>query len=38
MRTTHGSVEGVAEVRALMGRIFDGAPEFVDLTVLDEIS
>ena len=28
--------EGLAKVRALMGEIFDGAPEFVDLTVLEE--
>jgi len=28
--------EGLAEVRALMGQIFDGAPEFVDLTVVEE--
>jgi len=29
---------GLAEVRALMSEIFDGAPEFVDLTVLEEIA
>ncbi len=28
--------EGLAEVRTLMGQIFDGAPEFVDLTVIEE--
>ncbi|HYA44606.1 MAG TPA: antibiotic biosynthesis monooxygenase [Acidimicrobiales bacterium] len=28
--------EGLVEVRALMGQIFDGAPEFVDLTVVQE--
>jgi hypothetical protein len=26
----------LAEVGALMGQIFDGAPEFVDLTVVEE--
>jgi quinol monooxygenase YgiN len=30
--------EGLAEARALMGEIFDGAPEFVDLTVLEEMT
>ena len=28
--------EGLAKVRALMGEIFDGAPEFVDLTIIEE--
>lgn len=28
--------EGLAEVRAFMGEIFDGAPEFVDLTIVAE--
>ena len=28
--------EGLAGVRALMGEIFDGAPEFVDLKVMEE--
>ena len=28
--------EGLAEVRALMGEIFDGAPEFVDLNIVEE--
>jgi quinol monooxygenase YgiN len=30
--------DGLAEVRALMGEIFDGAPQFVDLTILDEMT
>jgi len=30
--------EGLQAVRATMAEIFDGAPEFVDLTVLDEWS
>ena len=30
--------EGLAQARSLMGEIFDGAPEFVDLTVLEEIT
>lgn len=30
--------EGLAEVRTLMGEIFDGAPEFVDLTVVEEMT
>jgi quinol monooxygenase YgiN len=29
--------EGLQVARATMGEIFDGAPEFVDLTVADEI-
>jgi len=28
--------EGLQTVRALMAEIFDGAPEFVDLTVVEE--
>lgn len=28
--------EGLQEVRAIMAEIFDGAPEFVDLTVTEE--
>jgi len=28
--------EGLQKVRALMAEIFDGAPEFVDLTVVEE--
>ena len=30
--------EGLAKVRVLMAEIFDGAPEFVDLTVLEEVT
>jgi quinol monooxygenase YgiN len=30
--------EGLAEVRALMAQIFDGAPEFIDMTVVEEWS
>jgi quinol monooxygenase YgiN len=30
--------EGLAAARATMAEIFDGAPEFVDLTVVDEMS
>ena len=30
--------EGLAEARAFMAEIFDGAPEFVDLTVVDDMS
>ena len=30
--------EGLAEVRALMGEIFDGPPEFVDLTIVKEMT
>jgi quinol monooxygenase YgiN len=30
--------EGLAEARALMGEIFEGAPEFVDLTVVEEMT
>jgi quinol monooxygenase YgiN len=30
--------EGLQAARATMAEIFDGAPEFVDLTVVDEIS
>ena len=30
--------EGLQPVRATMAEIFDGAPEFVDLTVVDETS
>ena len=30
--------EGLAEARALMADIFEGAPEFVDLNVLDEVT
>ncbi len=30
--------EGLQAARATMSEIFDGAPEFVDLTVVDEIS
>jgi quinol monooxygenase YgiN len=30
--------EGLHAARATMAEIFDGAPEFVDLTVVDEIS
>ena len=30
--------QGLAEVRALMGEIFDGAPEFVDLTVVEDMT
>ncbi len=28
--------EGLAEVRVLMGQILDGAPEFTDLTVVED--
>src|SRR3954454_9338383 len=28
--------EGLAEVRSLMAEVFDGAPDFVDLTVFQE--
>jgi quinol monooxygenase YgiN len=28
--------EGLAEVRAMMAEIFDGQPEFVDLTVVED--
>jgi len=28
--------EGLQKVRAMMAEIFDGAPEFVDLTVVEE--
>ena len=28
--------EGLSQVRALMAEIFDGAPEFVDLTVVED--
>jgi len=31
-------VEGLAAARTTMAEIFDGAPEFVDLTVVDELS
>jgi quinol monooxygenase YgiN len=30
--------EGLAEARALMGEIFDGAPEFVDLVVVEDMT
>jgi quinol monooxygenase YgiN len=30
--------EGLAKVRALMGEIFDGAPELVDLTIVEEMT
>jgi quinol monooxygenase YgiN len=30
--------EGLETARATMAEIFDGAPEFVDLTVVDELS
>lgn len=30
--------EGLQTARATMAEIFDGAPEFVDLTVVDEVS
>ena len=30
--------EGLQSARATMAEIFDGAPEFVDLTVVDEVS
>ena len=30
--------EGLAAARATMAEIFDGAPEFLDLTVLSEVS
>jgi quinol monooxygenase YgiN len=30
--------EGLQAARAKMAEIFDGAPEFVDLTVVDEVS
>jgi quinol monooxygenase YgiN len=30
--------EGLAEARALMAEIFDGAPEFVDLIVVEEMT
>ena len=30
--------EGLQAVRATMAEIFDGAPEFVDLTIVDEVS
>jgi len=30
--------EGLSEVRALMREIFDGAPEFVDLTVVEDMT
>ena len=30
--------EGLQAARATMAEIFDGAPEFVDLTVVDEVS
>ena len=30
--------EGLQAARALMAEIFDGAPEFVDLTIVDEMS
>ena len=30
--------EGLQDARATMAEIFDGAPEFVDLTVVDEVS
>jgi hypothetical protein len=30
--------EGLQAVRATMAEIFDGAPEFVDLTVVEETS
>ena len=30
--------EGMQAARATMAEIFDGAPEFVDLTVVDEVS
>jgi quinol monooxygenase YgiN len=31
-------LEGLQAARATMAEIFDGAPEFVDLTVVDEMS
>ncbi len=31
-------LEGLQTARATMAEIFDGAPEFVDLTVVDDIS
>jgi quinol monooxygenase YgiN len=30
--------EGLKAARATMAEIFDGAPEFVDLTIVDEVS
>jgi quinol monooxygenase YgiN len=30
--------EGMQKARTLMAEIFDGAPEFVDLTVVDEVT
>jgi hypothetical protein len=30
--------EGLTDARATMTEIFDGAPAFVDLTVVDELS
>lgn len=30
--------EGFAEVRALMAEIFDGPPEFVDLTIVEDVT
>ena len=30
--------EGLQAARATMAEIFDGAPEFIDLTVVDEVS
>jgi hypothetical protein len=30
--------EGLQAARTTMAEIFDGAPEFVDLTVVDEVS
>ena len=30
--------EGLAKVRALMGEILDGAPEFVDLNVVEDMT
>ncbi len=30
--------EGLGEARALMAEIFDGPPEFVDLTILEEMT
>ena len=30
--------EGLQAARATMAEIFDGAPEFVDLTVVDEVT
>lgn len=29
---------GLAETRAMMGEVFDGPPEFVDLTVLEDMT